>query len=647
MTLRLAAMSLAASALSLAAPANAQPAPAAARLAQQGRWLVDPAGRVVIIHGGNVGLPAFREGAPSDPRWSPDTPARMAEQGFNGVRLVVFFSALMPAPGKIDTAYVDRIAHAVSAYAAVGIYTLIDVHQDEYSAAVGVRGMPEWAVFADGHQRRPGLEFPMGYFQDPAVQLAFDNFWANHSVPDTGKGVQDLYVEGLAAVARRFRDDPAVVGIDVMNEPATGTKCAQPDPAKANCPELEQTLLRPFYRKAAAAIGRAAPRLIVFVEPFMLQGALGIPIDTPIAGPQGRRGLSFHNYGPIKATRDKVNGGALALAEREGAAILNTEWGFSNNPAEVSGQAADFDARNISWLAWPRGAFEALVDPRLPDRGNGNRIAILRAYARPYAERTAGTPRAMTFDGVTGSMTYSYRADARVKADTVIRIPAIQYPQGYRVTVAGGTVRSTEGAPLLLVRARRGATLVTVRVDRIGTLSPIPAADPATDGSDAALRALPPIPDGPLTRDSLLGHIVATPGGRALLDRQVPGMLTGMSHVHGWEKLTLAGIRQFASSVLTDRKLAEIDAELAALKVTPGPVVVTTAGRLGIDSLTSDLLADPRAREVLRRHAPGLLTSSQQGLFPQTRLRNLQPAMPEILTDAVLAQIEAELAALP
>lgn len=629
----------------VAAPLAAKTAAPVDRIAQAERWFVDELERVVILRGGNVTLPALDPAKPTDPRWSPDTPRRMAEQGFNSVRLVIFFSGVMPKPGVLDEGYIDRIGRVVAAYKAAGIHVMIDFHQDQYGALVGVRGMPDWAVFSDGHNRMPGVEFPVGYFRDPAVQRSFDNFWANHPVPGTGKGVQDLYVDGLAAVARRFRDEPAVIGIDVMNEPATGSLCAQPDPVQSNCPELEERLLRPFYEKAAAAIGRAAPKMIVFTEPFMLQGALGTPINTPITGAAGRRGFSFHNYGPVKATRDRVNDGATAHAIRSKAAIINTEWGFSNDPLEIRSQAADFDSRHISWLAWTRGAFEALVDPSLPDRGNGNRMALLRAYARPYPQATAGTPLSLEFDGDRGVLTYRYSTTSPTgrklrSNETEIRIPPANFPAGYRVTVAGGTVSSAAGSALVRIRNQSGARYVVVTISRVGDLPPVAA---LPDRRDDPLRDLPPIPPGPLTRASLLGHIVGTEGGRAVLDREVPGMLTGMSHVHGWAKMTLSGVQQFAPAVLTAEKLASIDAELAKLDVRPGPLRAAAEEVLSIDSLVSDLLADPRARAVLEREVPGLATSHQQGLFPQTRLRNLQPVMPEILTKDALTRVEAAL----
>jgi endoglycosylceramidase len=618
------------------------------RLAHHRQWFTDPEGRVVMIHGGNVTLPELDgSGAlKGGQRWSADTPRRMAEQGFNGVRLVVFFDKIMPRPGQVDPAYLERIAKTVEAYRAAGVYTLIDFHQDQYGPKVGVRGLPDWATFSDGHERIPGMQFPMGYFKDPAVQRAFDNFWSNRPVPGAGRGVQDLYVEGLAAVARRFANEPAAFGIDVMNEPSPGTPCSQPDPVQAHCPELERSLLGPFYDKAGKAISAVARDTMVFVEPFMLQGALGLPINTPMPGLVGRQGLSFHNYGPSKATRDLTNDAALQHVVRSNAAIINTEWGFTNDAAEIDGQAQDFDDRMISWLAWTRGAFEAVVDPALPDRGNGNRTALLRAYARPYPSATAGTPERLTFDPAAGVLQYRYATSSPSgrrlsgSAATEIRIPAVNYPHGYAVHVTGGRVISGANAAVLRVRNDPKAANVEIKVVRTGELPPLPPTSPEAEFR-ASAAPLPPIPAGPLSRDSLIGHILATPGGREVLQKHAAEVMTGLSHVHGSERMTLAGVKEFAPSVLTEPLLTAIDRDLAMLKPTPGPVV----GRLSSRSLVSDLLRDAKARAILAREAPGLETSPNQGLFPQTTLRGMQPVMPDLLREEVLNRIDAALAA--
>lgn len=639
----------------LAAPALASPN---GQLSQHGRWLVDASGRALMVRGGNVMLPRTQDLVPasqSQPEdWTAATPQRIAEQGFNGVRLVIFLSELMPQPGRLDAAYLDRIARTVAAYKAVGIRTLLDFHQDEYGPKVGIRGMPDWATFTNGHERIAGLGFPMGYFKDPAVQIAFDNFWANHRVPGTDKGVQDLYIEALAAVVRRFRSDPAVLGIDIMNEPATGSRCADLNPRKADCPELQQTLLKPFYDRAARAISAVAPKMLIFVEPFMLQGALGIPrIETPIAGPAGRRGLSFHSYGQSKATRDRVNDRALDHATTSNAALLNTEWGNSTDPVLTATIAGEFDQRLMSWLAWPVGSFEAILDPALKPRFGGNRAGLLRAYARPYPEWTAGTPVSLSFDPDSGEMRYRYTTTlpegrvARADLLTEIRIPKVQYPGGYKVEVTGGMVVSAANDATLKIRNVPGARMVSVAIARQAALAPL--ASFADNGvEDAALFAkLPAIPAAPLSRRSMIGHILATPGGREALEAELPGIVEGMRQLSDWPAMTLADFQKLAPSTLDDAKLARLDRRLGALKVTSGPIASSRSTAIpGLDATVADLLADPRTRAILEREAPGLASASQRDIYPQIRLRDLQPVLPDILTKAVLARIEAAISAL-
>lgn len=99
-------------------------APPVHRLGHVGRWLTDERGRVVLIHGGNVVElvgDAHRAGpGAGDNSWDAGTPAAMARSGFNGIRLVVFMDRVAPAPGTIDTAYLDSIAATVKAYASEG-----------------------------------------------------------------------------------------------------------------------------------------------------------------------------------------------------------------------------------------------------------------------------------------------------------------------------------------------------------------------------------------------------------------------------------------------------------------------------------------------------------------------------------------------
>lgn len=539
------------------------------KLDQSGRWLLDPAGRVVMIRGANLLLPEAKGSGPQP--YSPAVPRLLAEQGFNGVRLVIFFSELMPAPGRIDTAYLDAIANEVAAYRKAGVFVLIDFHQDEFSAAVGVRGFPAWATFSNGHvPKRP--PFPAGYFSDPAVHAAFDNFWKNHPVAGTGKGVQDLYIDGLVAVARRFRDEPTVFGIDVMNEPFPGSRCNQPDPKTAHCPELEQQLLAPFYQRAGAALAAVAPDLIVFVEPFMLQGALGIPIDTPAPG-AGKRGLSYHQYGTLAEIRQRGNRSALASAEKTQSAILNTEWGFTNDPAEWTAQADELDSQLIPWLAWARGPFAPLIDPALPTSGNDNREASLRALARPYPRATAGTPLKLSFAGDTGTLDYEYATTgSKGKRHpgggiTEIAMPKANYPAGYTVAVAAeqATVISKPDAPVLRLRAASKAERIKVHAVRKGELPPLPEIV-ATEDPYAFLNQQGGVKpaDGRLSTHSMLGDLLGDERARAILDREVPDLVRSPQIGMG-SQMTLRALQPFVPELLNEAALDKIDRALAEL----------------------------------------------------------------------------------
>ena len=60
----------------------------------------------------------------------------------------------------------------------------------------------------------------------PAVQRAFDNFWADKPAPD-GIGLQEHYINMWKHIASRFARNKAVLGYDIMNEPFNGSQAGQ------------------------------------------------------------------------------------------------------------------------------------------------------------------------------------------------------------------------------------------------------------------------------------------------------------------------------------------------------------------------------------------------------------------------------------
>lgn len=190
----------------------------------KGMALVDGSGRQVIFSGINL---IHKGNRLTDGQWNfiPDWPEDIYLQfrslGLNLVRLGIIWAALEPRPGQYDTSYLDFINHQLDLAAAAGISVVLDMHQDLYAQRFS-DGAPDWAVLSD-HPFEATELWSDAYLFSPAVQSALDAFWANQQVPESGKGLQDHFASLWAMLAQRFKGHPALLGYDILNEPAPGS----------------------------------------------------------------------------------------------------------------------------------------------------------------------------------------------------------------------------------------------------------------------------------------------------------------------------------------------------------------------------------------------------------------------------------------
>jgi endoglycosylceramidase len=190
---------------------------------QTGRF-VDPQGRQVILHGINLVNKDPEVGylGPEDIK----TFAAFRRWGFNCVRLGIIWDGLEPEPGVYNEAYLQGIDRRIAWAKANNLYVFLDMHQDLYSVLYA-DGAPAWATLSDGQQHiHLGGVWSDAYFTSPAVQAALDNFWKNAPAPD-GMGLQEHYARAWAILARRYADEPAVIGYDLLNEPFPGSAAAK------------------------------------------------------------------------------------------------------------------------------------------------------------------------------------------------------------------------------------------------------------------------------------------------------------------------------------------------------------------------------------------------------------------------------------
>jgi endoglycosylceramidase len=431
-----------------------------APLGHAGRWLFDFTGRVVTLHGVNE----VAKSAPFYPAsvgFSDDDAAFLASRGFSAIRLGVVWEGLEPAPGAVSTAYINHIVDTVHVLAAHHIFVLLDFHMDGWGPAVHGNGAPAWATITDGLPNPP-VPFPLYYIGNPALQRAYENFWKNRAAPD-GVGLQDHYVAAARALAARVASEPYVLGYDPINEPWPG---ADWQPCATGCPAQERAKLVPFYQRFAQAIRSVDPTHFVMPEPFTLFNFGQSATSLPAIG-QPFNGLSYHVYATSSDANFAVMQQAVATAQRNGDALLATEWGAITDPVLLRQEANQFDLKQLSWLFWSYD--ENMVrDLHLAPTGSNVNETALFALARPYPLLTNGIPQEFAYHPSTHEFDYRYntrRLDGRVDLTqpSVISIPPGAYVHGYAITVSGAAVAAANAYEIQL-RNLPGATSVSVTV---------------------------------------------------------------------------------------------------------------------------------------------------------------------------------------
>lgn len=469
------------------------------QLRRDGRWLVDPQNRVVLLHGVNLVWkvdpyvpPATAEGfLDADAQW-------LADNGFNSARLGTLWVGLSPhAPGEVSQSYVEAWDRVVQSLASKRIWMLFDFHQDLLGPLYGGEGVPEWVVEsvrgpATDLLGPPAFGFPFNYFT-PQVSEAFDRLW------DDRGPIRDGFRTAWMGVAQRWSKQPYSMGYDLFNEPWAGLDfptCLIP---LTGCPAHDAASLQPFFDHARRGIRAVDPDNLVWFEsqPMISTGA---PTGFSAIAGESQLGYSFHYYCPVTTLANAAQLGlidgaiplnlstlcdafgpqvmtqARAQAERMNAVELLTEFGATDRLDVLEQVAALADERLIGWQYW---AYKNWSDPTTESQTSGGqslfardddlssvKLDKLRVLSRAYPQATAGIPQQLSFDPDTGAFSYRYTPRAAAGPTEIFVPVALHYPAGYTVTVTGARVISAANVSPLLLENFNGATEVVVTLAR-------------------------------------------------------------------------------------------------------------------------------------------------------------------------------------
>lgn len=462
----------AASASAAATPAANAAAATADRPHIAGRWIVDDAGRVLIFHGENI----VNKRAPWTPQAlgvSEDDAAFLAQQGFNSVRLGINWAAVEPQPGVYNDAYLAEIKSAIEMFHAHGISTFVEYHQDFYTESLGGEGAPQWATFTDG-LFNPNLGLAVAQFS-PAVQRAFDNFFANRPASD-GIGIRDHYVNMWAHTAQYLAGTPGIIGYGPINEPSAG---AETIPCALDmCSQGKLQQLRDLNRQVGQAIRAHDSKVGIWITGYVTT-VMGAPAHMGEKADPNTV-YAYNSYSQIctipvefpEAACEPDHRKAITkswdYANANGMPAVLAEFGASDNPNVLRNQARLSDEYMQSRFHWQYGGFDPattakswqaqalVINPAAPLEGSNVNWSNVAQLATPYPAAVAGTPEFWKAGDTFEAAWSTARVDgqgAHVNGESVIKVPHIWAPRGYRVEVTGGEVLSAPDARDVVIRS--------------------------------------------------------------------------------------------------------------------------------------------------------------------------------------------------
>jgi hypothetical protein len=270
------------------------------------------------------------------------TAAFIAHNNFNVVRLGLQWAYIEPSPGVFNSSYLDHAKQIIQMLAQYHIYTIIDFHQDEYSANVG-DGAPGWASltpsmatstpdFGFGDNLLCGLTSNTLPCRTD-VNYMWQSFWNDE--PYNGLGIQEYYVNMVQYVVGYFKNlSSNILGYDLMNEPWVGLSYAEDGCASIQsqslviaptCPGFDQTL-GAFYDKLINGITLVDPNTLIMYEPGVLFG-VGQYSSPNISVSNNNLVFSYHNYGSNYNQLQTIQDTALVIGNNLDRPIFMGEFG--------------------------------------------------------------------------------------------------------------------------------------------------------------------------------------------------------------------------------------------------------------------------------------------------------------------------------
>jgi len=404
---------------------------------------VDQYNRTVIFHGVNAiyklppYYPPLLTGFDPNLSLSEIDFQNLNSWGLNFIRLYMSWEGTEQIRGQYNSTYLEIVKNIVQTAAKYNITILLDAHQDVASRKLCGEGFPDWAVNVSDFPApvKANISFDeKGHANlTECLQRGFgDWYWANDvytaykNFYTDVDGILESFTEFWKAVADFFKDEPNILGYEIINEPNTFDR--------GNL-YIDRDYLQPLYQRAHKKIRQVDNNTIIFFEP-QLSDVISVSFTETPGGPEynDRQAFSYHVYCPtVEPSGDPKNAAICAAADKQ---IANIRWNAANKlgvpgllsefgavsdsekgVGEINRVAALADSQLHSWAYWQFKFYDDFTTGDRPGtvesfyNADGSlRSAKVKALARSYAYATCGVPVSQSFTPENGKFVFSWKA---------------------------------------------------------------------------------------------------------------------------------------------------------------------------------------------------------------------------------------------
>ena len=274
------------------------------------------------------------------------------------------------------------------------------------------------------------------------MKAAYENFF---DYEGDHPELQDHYIQMWVHVVERFKDHPAVLGYDIMNEPYFIHGLGDPD-------LFDEKYLAPFYRRWIAAVRAVDPDGWIWYEPQAFLVSDGREQSLPkFEDPRpGYPRLVYFPHEYLLATMFTQDHEVLSEKLAEYEQVRREEVREYETPIAIGefhvehgehmpdyfpwflhAQLAMFDRLMAGWAYWDHAPSWNLLDE------NGDEKPLAGYLTRVYARRVAGEPTRFSYDPADRVFELRFRDRVGAKGATEIYIPARRhFPEGWTVSVS-------------------------------------------------------------------------------------------------------------------------------------------------------------------------------------------------------------------